>query len=211
MGGGAAELVIDGLRHGFGAAEVGVVEQEGEVVAAIDVEGDAALDHRAEGDAGGVGVVVLLDVSVDVDGVSADDERALRLRVDLSVGSVEGRHEEEAAFETSGVARGGDGDVELGAGPGERRQSGGDKDGGEVLHADRRGGNTYAHAEQGGGEGLRGEGGLLAVAGALQADDDAVADELVVADALDRGDVFYARLPVGWRGSVRGEGHAPGQ
>ena len=106
VGGGVAEVVVDSVSYGFGAAEVGVVEEEREGVAALEVEGDGALDDGSEGYAGGVGVVDLAGVAIDADGVASDDERALGLGVDLSVGSVERGHQEKAAFKAASVARG---------------------------------------------------------------------------------------------------------
>jgi hypothetical protein len=86
------------------AAEVRLVEQDGEVMPGGDVEREAALDDAAAGDARRGGVVHLPGVAVERDGVAADDQGALGLGVDLAVGTVEGGHQEQSALEAGRVA-----------------------------------------------------------------------------------------------------------
>jgi hypothetical protein len=137
-------------------------------------------------------VVELLDVSVDVDGVSANDQRALRLGIDVSVRAIERRHQEQTALKRTGIASGRGGDVQLGSGSGERRQRSRHEHCREVLHTDGRSGHADTHAEKHGSKRLGREGGLLRVARAGETDHQAVAGELVVADPFDGRDVFDA-------------------
>src|SRR5208282_3085322 len=58
------------------------------------------------------------------------------------------------------------------------------------VHAYRRGRNLHAHSLQEVRQRLRREHRLLAVARAAQADNDAVAQKRIVADAFDRGDIL---------------------
>ena len=57
--------------------------------------------------------------------------------------------------------------------------------------------NRDAHALERGDQGLRRKDGLRAVARAAQPDDQAVTDELVVANAFDGGNIFDARALAG--------------
>ena len=93
--------------------------------------------------------------------------------------------EEETAFEAARVAGGGYRNIQLGSGTREGRKGRRDEDGCDVLDANRICGNADTHAQEDSGESLRWEGGLLAVSGAVEADDDSVADELVIPYAFD--------------------------
>ncbi len=75
----------------------------------------------------------------------------------------------------------------------ERRQRGRDHDGGGVFDGDGLRRNGHAHALQHVGQALRGEDGLFTVAGTVEADDQAVADELIVAHTFERDQFFQAR------------------
>ena len=77
---------------------------------------------------------------------------------------------------------------------GERRQVGGDHDGGDVAGADLLAADVDAEPLQHGLQGLLGERGVVErVAGAVEADDEAVAEQLVLPDTLDVGEVLDAR------------------
>ena len=83
---------------------------------------------------------------------------------------------------------------------------GGDHHGGDVAGAQLRAADVDAHAVEHRLQRLLGERRVAqAVAGALEADDEAVADELVVAHALQRGDVLDARAAGERRGADAGE------
>ena len=181
-------------------------ESDGEVV---QVGGDIALGDGAVGDASDGGVIELLADPSGSGAVSSDDERALGGGVDLSVFSAQRGEQKRSAVEGFGVADGGDDDVHLGSGAGEGGQRGGDEDGGDIFDGDGGGGDLEAHALHEIGEHLGGEDGLLLISGAAQADDEAVAEEGIVTDTLDGGDLADAHLARG-RG-VEGGGGGGGE
>lgn len=193
---GVTELLVDSVGDVVRGREVKGAEEKGDGLETVEVDADVALDDSAFGDAADGGVIDGLNVSGEAGGVAAEGERALCFGVDLAVVAVEGGHQEDTAFEAFGVADRGDGDVDLHAALGEGGQRGGDKDGGYVFDDDGALRDLDAEALEGIGEGLDGEEGLLAIAAAAKADDEAVADELVVADTLDFGDVAEADLTV---------------
>lgn len=195
-----AELLVDTVGDVVCGGEVEGAEKEGDGLETVEVDAGVALDDGAFGDAADGGVIDGLDVSGEAGGVAADGERALCFGVDLAVVAVEGGHKEDTAFEAFGVADRGDGDVDFHAAFGEGGQGGGDEDRGYVFDDDGALWDLNAEALEGVGEGLDGEEGLLAIAAAAKADDEAVADELVVADALDLGDVAETDLAVAGRG-----------
>ena len=91
------------------------------------------------------------------------------------------------------VADGGGRGIDMRPGLGEGRQRGGHHHGGGIVDADGGGGNRDAHALQHVGQALRREHGLPAVARAGQSDHQAVADQLVLANAFDRRPDLSAR------------------
>ena len=115
-------------------------------------------------------------------------------RVDIAVGAEQGRDQQGAAAQILGVAQRGDGDVHARALGGEGRQIAGDHHGGDVAGADGGAADVDAHALEHRLQRLLGEGDVVErVAGAVEADDEAVADELVLPHALDIGEVLDAR------------------
>ena len=141
-----------------------------------------------------VGTPCVSCLGLALGGEAGDEDRALRDRIDLAVGGLQRRHDQRAAGERCGVAERGDVDVDARARLDEGRQVGGDDDGRDVLGARAAAFAGDAEIFQHGADRLLGEGRVAqAVAGALQADDQAVADQLVVARALQLGDVLDAR------------------
>ena len=138
------------------------------------------------------------------DAEPADREVALRHRVDLAVGAVQRGHDQRAAAQRLGLADGRDGDVEPLAGLGEGGQVGGDHHRGGVLQR-RVDARRKLQAEAATRRFMR----LrqifeIVVARAGEADDDAVAGQLVRADALERAEIAH---PLGWAAPAqRGEG-----
>ena len=136
-------------------------------------------------------------------------ERALGHRVDLAVSGEQRGDQQGAAGQVGGVAQCGDGDIDPAAAAGEGGQIGGHHDGGDVLggqlgHLVPR---VHAEALQHPDQRFAGEHRVVQlVAGVVQPDHQAVADELVLADALDIGDVLDAHL-----GQGRQSGHEGNQ
>ena len=75
---------------------------------------------------------------------------------------------------------------------GEGREGGGDHDAGDVFCLDRGRVDGDAHAIEHVGETLGGKNRLAFIAGAVQSDDETVADQLVVSNALEGREVFYS-------------------
>ena len=121
-------------------------------------------------------------------------DRALGDRVDVAVGAEQRGDQQHAALQALGVAQRRDGDVDARALGGERRQVGGDHHGGDVAGADLLAADIDAEAFQHRLQRLLGERNIVeGIAGAVKADDEAVADELVLPHALDIGEVLDAR------------------
>jgi hypothetical protein len=130
-------------------------------------------------------------------GNGARRQRALRHRVHLAVGRKKRRHEQRAAGEIGGVAEGRNCDIDAAAAAGEGREVGGDHHRGDVLRVELENlvpgvhAQPFQHPDQ---RFTREHRFVQLVAGVVQPDDKAVADELVFADTLDTGDILDADL-----------------
>ena len=125
---------------------------------------------------------------------AADRERALRDRVDIAVGAEQRRDEQRAALQALGVAQRRDGDVDARALRAERRQVRGHHHRRDVAGAQGLAADVDAEPLQHRVQRLLGEGNIVErVAGAVEADDQAVADQLVLAHAFDVGEILDAR------------------
>ena len=134
-------------------------------------------------------------------GKARHGERTLRHRVDLVVGGHQRGEHQRPAGQRGGIAERGDGDVDARALADEGRQLGGDDDGRDIARARLGVAHVDAHAVEHRLQRLLGERRVAqGVAGAVEADDQAVADELVGAHALHRDDVLDARTRQDGRG-----------
>ena len=134
-----------------------------------------------------------------------------RDRIDLAVGAEQRRDQQRAALQRLGVAEGRDRHVEPRALRREGGQVGRHHDGGDVGGAQVGAARVDAEALEHRLQGLPGEGRVVeGVAGAAEADDEAVADELVLAHALDLGEILDARQRQGRRAVGREHGRAQG-
>src|SRR5262249_49157780 len=110
-------------------------------------------------------------------------------------GAGERSDDKRTALQRHRIAERGDADVDARTGTRECRQFGGDDDGCDVTRPEIGLTNIDAQALKHRLQRLLGEGGVTQrVAGALQADHEAVADELVFSHAFERGDVLDADL-----------------
>ena len=125
---------IDGGRHALGGVKIGIVEHHADGLHLIEIEGDGPLHHGSAGNPRRSGMVHLLAIAGRGGHVSAQHQRALRLGVDLAVGSVERRHQQDPAFERARVAGRRNRNVHPVSRPAERRQRGHDEDRSHVLH-----------------------------------------------------------------------------
>ncbi len=181
-----AEIVVDRGGDALGRGEVCVAQREPYVGQSIEREFDLALDERPVGDAADGG-----DAADDLGGFAlgletVDGDRALRHRIDVAVGAEQGGDQQGPALQVLGVAErrttvtsirvpwvpnGGRLPVTITAA--------------DVAGADRRAADVDAHALEHRLQRLLGEGDVVqGVAGAVEADDEAVADELVLAARL---------------------------
>ena len=173
---------------------------------------DLALHGRAVGDARRGRHAAGHRTGSATRGDRAGGQRALGHRVDLAVGGQQRRHQQRAAGQVGGVAQRGDRDIDPAAAARERRQFGGHHHRGDVLGFQL--GHLVAriHAEplQHPDQRFAGEHGVVQlVAGVVQPDHQAVADQLVLAHALDVGDVLDAHLRRGTAERPRGQSAGP--
>ena len=186
-----AEIIVDRSRDALGGGEIGVAQRQPHIGQAVERELDLALDDGAVGDAAD-----RRHAADDLGGFAfgletVDRDRTLRHRVDVAVGAEQGGDEQGAAPQVLGIAERGHRDIHPGALGAERGQVAGHHDGGDVAGPDGGAADVDAHALEHRLQRLLGEGDVVqGVAGAVEADDEAVADQLVLPDALDIGEVL---------------------
>ena len=179
--------------------EIGIAQGDAHLRQLVEREFDLALDDRPGGDARR-GRHPLGDAfGLAFGSEAADRERSLADRVDLAIGAVQRGDEQKAAPQRLGVTQRAHRDVHARALAGERRQRGGDHHRGDVLGREVETARADPEALEHRLQALLGEGGVAQrVAGAVEADHQAVADQKVVAHPFEIGDVLEAR--VGQRG-----------
>ncbi|MNM96126.1 hypothetical protein D3C81_1085920 [compost metagenome] len=180
----------------LGGGEVRAIEVERQAVALVETARHRALDGGAGRNApGGRHVDGDLRAITALGIEAANDKIALGDGVGLAVDTLQLGHQQAAAAQALGVADGRHGDVDGLPRLGEGRQVGMHGNRGNVLQLHVTHVRRNADAELGEHvvEGLQGERRLRGlVASAVEADHQAVADQLVVAHALDGGDVLQA-------------------
>ena len=112
VGGAAAHPGVDRPHHFARGRVVAAVEVELDRVALASGVGDGALDGRAVGNAAGAQVVDLHLRAAGRGAGAADDQVALRHRVDLAVGALQRRRDQRAAAQALGVGERRDVDVD---------------------------------------------------------------------------------------------------
>ena len=133
-------------------------------------------------------------------GKSADRHAALGHRVYLAIRAQQRGHQKGAAFQAGGIAKGADGDVHAGALCRKGTQIAGDHDGRHIVGAQIGVAGVDAKTFQHRLQALLGERGAVeGVAGAVEADHQPVADQLVFAKSLDGHQILDARC--GQRGA----------
>ena len=186
LGGVGADEVVDRGGDALGGGEVGIAQRQAQRLLGVELELDLALDQRPVRDApdGRHAAGDLRGVAFGLE--AGDGDRALGDRIDLAVGAEERRDEQGAALQRLRVAERRDGDVEARALGREGRQVRRHHHGGDVGGAQVRAAGVDAEALEHRLQRLLGEGRVVeGVAGAVEADHEAVADELVLAHALD--------------------------
>src|SRR6266436_6491125 len=186
FGGLDAEEIVDRGGDALGGGEIGIAQREPHIGQAVEREFDLAFDDGAIGDAADS-----RHAAGDLGGFAfgleaADRDRALRHRIDVAVGAEQGGDEQGAALQILRIAERGDRDVHPGALGAERGQIAGHHHGGDVAGADGGAADIDAHALEHRLQRLFGEGNVVqGVAGAVEADYQAVADQLVLPHAFD--------------------------
>ena len=135
---------------------------------------------------------------------SAHSQVALCDRIDLAIKPLQRCDQQRAATQALGIGNRGDRDIDCLPGLGKGRQARVHDHSSDVFQLQigaRR--NRHAQPLQHADKALRGEGGLGGlVAGAIEADHESVAHQLVLPDAADRGEILD---PVGMRWSLQHE------
>ena len=148
-----------------------IVSDGGSVAADVDVH-ERATRHAADRQ------MIHLDVvAAAAAAKTAERQRALRGRDDLSVGPAQRRRQQHAALQAARVADRRRGHVDARAVVRVGRQLGGDEHRGDVLDLHLRRRHRHAELLEHVGQRLRREDRLPLVAGLVQADDQAVADD----------------------------------
>ena len=175
----AAAMRLAVVRSGLRSASRSVLQ-----VAELEV--DLALDERAVGDAPDRGHAARDLRRLALGREAGDRHRALRHGVDLAIRAEQRRDEQRAALQALGIAQRRDGDVDARALRAEGREVGGDHHGRDVGGAQVGVAGVDAEPLQHRLQALLGEGRVVQrVARAVEADHEAVADELVLAHAFD--------------------------
>ena len=168
-------LLVDGSGDQAGRSEVSVSQLQ--LHFGFGFKGRSkAFDERAFGDSADSWVIDHFGGSVSTGCEATSKHWSLGHCIDLAIGSFQRRHDEQAALQVGGIADGRSGDIHLHAGLREGGKRCGDEHGCCVFHCDGGRGDSDAHALQNVGQALSGEYGLLLVAGASKADDQAVAE-----------------------------------
>lgn len=190
----AAEVHVDGLGHAGGGREVGVADLQDDELAAPEVDVHLPLDEGTVGDSSDRRMVLRLGrpAALSLDAETTHGNGSLRHGVDLTVMPAQGRHDQRSPRQTLGIAEAADGDVDGVSCARECGQLSGDDDRGDVLEFQPPGIDTNAHSAEHRDDGLNRETRLVGVAGAVQADDHTVADELIRANPANVGEVFDA-------------------
>ena len=122
---------------------------------------------------------------------AAGDDGALGDGIDLAVRRVERGHDQRPAQQARRIADRRDGDVDRAAGTGEGRQLGGDQDRRDVARPELLAGDVDAQPLEDVGHDLFGERRVAQpVTGAVEADHEAVADQLVRANAVELDEIL---------------------
>lgn len=136
------------------------------------------------------GVVYRCGTAAPPRGKTASDYGTLSYSISFTSGGFQGGEKQQAALKIGRVAHGRHCHVDAGAGLCERRQCRNNHDGRGVVNLDHRRGGSDPHPLQKVGQSLDREDRLLPIAGSRQSHYHPIADQLVVTNALNGGNVF---------------------
>jgi hypothetical protein len=193
LGHARAEQVIDLIDDVLRRGEIRAIEVQRQRVALIEATRHRSLDRGTTGDASSRRRIDGNARSIGATGVkAADNQVALSNGIDVAIDPLQGRHQQAAAAQTLGITDGRYGDVDGLPRLGEGWQLGMNRHRGDVLQLDIAAGRHLdAELRQHVVEGLHGErclGGL--VTAAIQANDKAIADQLVAAHTVNGRDIL---------------------
>ncbi len=211
-----AETLVDGIGHAAGGAEAGGVERKGDRARLVEIVRHGAFDRGAVGDHARGEKVDLGAVAPRSGAEAADHHTALGHGVGLAVSAFERGHQQGAAGQAGSIAHRRDGHVDLLARLRKRRQVGSDHHRGHVFRLQvggYAGRQVDAQALKHGEQRLGGVGHLRGlVAGAAEADHQAVADELIHPHPLHAGEIADGGGVRGQRrGAEQAERRQPGE
>jgi hypothetical protein len=193
LGRAVTQVAVDDGGDAPCGREVGVPEREMDLAEVVEGEFHLALDDGAARDAGRGRHAAGHPLGRTLGLKAARGKRTLGHRVDLAIRTEERGDEQRATGQRLGVTQCAGRDVDPRTLTGERRQGRRHHDGSDVLGVEVGAAGAHAQALEHGNEALLGEVRVAqGVAGAVQADDEAVADEHVVAHALEARDILDA-------------------
>jgi hypothetical protein len=202
----AAEAAVDRLGDAAGGGEVWVAQADAHHLQGGELEADLALDDGAARDLGRRRGALGDALALARGGEAADRHRTLRHRIDLAVRAHQRRDQQRAALQALGVAERADRHVDPRTMARARRQGSRHHHGGDVVGLHVGAADVDAQALQHSFQALASERRIAQrITGAGQADHQAVADQHVVAHALEVGDVLDARAGLGRGGAHDGE------
>ena len=97
-------LMVDDGGHFFGRGEAGVIQEQGHPIDPRQIDRTVALDETARGYAAHGGMVYQLGVRARTSRIPSNHHRALGCCIDLPIGRVERRQQQQSAFETASVS-----------------------------------------------------------------------------------------------------------
>ena len=190
-----ARPAIDGVDDTDRRGEIGISQFQSQFLSLADRRRRLALDQCAVGNAPNRRNALRDGLRLPGGGKAGPRDSALRDGVGLPIAALQCRHHQGAACQRLRIANRRHCHIESRAFSDEGRNIGGDNDSGDVARAQRSAARVHAHPVEHGLQSLLGEWRVSeTVARPLQSDDDAIADELIVAHALNRGDVFDAHF-----------------
>ncbi|HKM86294.1 MAG TPA: hypothetical protein VJW96_08810 [Terriglobales bacterium] len=143
-----SEFAVDGIGDFARRREIRLAQKQRNRSQAVEIKGQTAFHPAPRRNSSRRGVVHLLARTRASSRKTAHRDRTLRGGIDLPVCAVQRRHQEHPTLQTLGVADRGNGHVHLGAGPRERRQTGGHKHRRHILDDRRHRRNLRAQALQ---------------------------------------------------------------
>ena len=193
-------MLVDRVDDSRSRHEIRILQLENERFHFAEGALHFALDQRAVRNTARRGDTLTDGLRRAFDRISTHRDRALGDRIDLAVRCAQLRHDQRSAQQRGGVAERRNRDIHSRAAGDEGRQIGGYQHGRDVSRSKRRSSNVDSHVVEHRLQRLLGEGRIAQrVAGALEADYQPVAEDLVLAHAFQVGDILDPHRGIGRR------------